>query len=86
VYNATRDTQTAPACRFTGKGIMQPLRSNKQVLERLDYIGSMVRELSRLSADDNHALLSYILNTALFEIEDLKKQRETSRRQGDHAA
>jgi hypothetical protein len=71
---------------------MHPMRSNRQVLERLDYMGSMIREMSRLSAEDNHQLLSYILNTALFEIEDLKRQRQqywerpVSGGESDHAA
>jgi hypothetical protein len=57
---------------------MQPMRSNRQIAERLDYIGSMVRELARMANDDNHALLTYILNTALFEIEEQKSLRTQS--------
>jgi hypothetical protein len=54
---------------------MQPLRSNRQVVEKLDYMGSMVRELARMASDDHHSLLTYILNTALFEIEEQKLLR-----------
>ncbi len=54
---------------------MTPKRTARQEIEQLEYIGDMIRQLSRMAAEDDHRLLCYILNTASFEIEDLKRVR-----------
>lgn len=52
---------------------MKPMRTAEQQIEQLDYIGDMVRQLARMASEDNQNLLTYILNTAAFEIEDQKR-------------
>ena len=56
---------------------MKPMRSVRQQNEQLDYLGDMVRQLARMASEDQHNLLAYILNTAVYEIEDLKRIRQT---------
>jgi hypothetical protein len=57
---------------------MKPIRSAEQQIEQLDYIGDMVRQLARMASEDNQNLLTYILNTAAFEIEDQKRIKRSS--------
>jgi hypothetical protein len=57
---------------------MKPMRTAEQQIEQLDYIGDMVRQLARMASDDNQSLLTYILNTAAFEIEDQKRIKRSS--------
>ena len=57
---------------------MKPMRSVEQQIEQLDYIGDMVRQLARMASEDNQSLLTYILNTAAFEIEDQKRIKRSS--------
>jgi hypothetical protein len=57
---------------------MKPMRTAQQQLEQLDYIGDMVRQLARMASDDNQNLLTYILNTAAFEIEDQKRLKRSA--------
>ena len=52
---------------------MKPMRTAQQQIEQLDYIGDMVRQLARMASEDNQQLLTYILNTAAYEIEDQKR-------------
>jgi hypothetical protein len=57
---------------------MKPMRTAEQQIEQLDYIGDMVRQLARMASDDNQNLLTYILNTAAFEIEDQKRLKRSA--------
>jgi hypothetical protein len=57
---------------------MKPMRTAEQQIEQLDYIGDMVRQLARMASDDNQKLLTYILNTAAFEIEDQKRIKRSA--------
>ena len=52
---------------------MKPMRTAQQQIEQLDYIGDMVRQLARMASEDNQQLLTYILNTAAYEIEEQKR-------------
>ncbi len=57
---------------------MKPMRTAEQQIEQLDYIGDMVRQLARMASEDNQSLLTYILNTAAFEIEDQKRIKRSA--------
>jgi hypothetical protein len=57
---------------------MKPVKTIHQQIEQLDYIGDMVRQLARMASDDNQNLLTYILNTAAFEIEDQKRLKRSA--------
>jgi hypothetical protein len=57
---------------------MKPMRSVQQQIEQLDYIGDMVRQLARMASEDDQNLLTYILNTAAFEVEDQKRIKSRS--------
>jgi hypothetical protein len=57
---------------------MKPMRTAEQQIEQLDYIGDMVRQLARMASADNQNLLTYILNTAAFEIEDQKRIKRSA--------
>jgi hypothetical protein len=52
---------------------MKPMRTLEQQIDQLDYLGDMVRQLARMASEDEQNLLTYILNTAAFEIEDQKR-------------
>lgn len=68
---------------------MKPLRTAAQQIEQLDYIGDMVRQLARMASEDGQNLLTYILNTAAFEIEDQKRIKRglmISNDRGDNTA
>ncbi|NJR13581.1 MAG: hypothetical protein HC779_04275 [Phyllobacteriaceae bacterium] len=54
---------------------MRNIRTARQQMETLDYMGDMLAQLAAMSSRDNHRLLSYILHTASIEIEDLKRLR-----------
>jgi hypothetical protein len=57
---------------------MKPMRTAEQQIEQLDYIGDMVRQLARMASEDEQNLLTYILNTAAFEIEDQKRIKRSA--------
>ena len=57
---------------------MKPVKTINQQIEQLDYIGDMVRQLARMASEDNQNLLTYILNTAAFEIEDQKRLKRSA--------
>lgn len=68
---------------------MQNFRTVEQQIEQLDYIGDMVRQLARMASEDNQSLLTYILNTAVYEIEDQKRIKRgalVSNDRGNNAA
>jgi hypothetical protein len=62
---------------------MKPLRTAEQQIEQLDYIGDMVRQLARMASDDNQNLLTYILSTAAYEIEDQKRIKRSAMASND---
>ena len=62
---------------------MKPMKTIHQQIEQLDYIGDMVRQLARMASEDNQNLLTYILNTAAFEIEDQKRLKRTAMASND---
>jgi hypothetical protein len=62
---------------------MKPMRTAEQQIEQLDYIGDMVRQLARMASEDNQNLLTYILNTAAFEIEDQKRLKRSAMASND---
>jgi hypothetical protein len=54
---------------------MRNIRTTRQELETLDYMGDLVAELTTMATRDNHRLLSYILYSASIEIDELKRLR-----------
>jgi hypothetical protein len=75
-------------CSYSGIA-MKPMRSNRQELETLDYLGDMLAELALMAQRDNHRLLGYILHTGMLEVEAQKRLRSTeppSLEQGHDAA
>lgn len=54
---------------------MRQVRTSRQELQTLDYMGDILSEIAAMAGRDNHKLLGYILNSALIEIEDLKRLR-----------
>jgi hypothetical protein len=67
---------------------MQPVRSTKQELETLDYLGDMSEQLARMAARDHHRLLSHLFHIAGVEVEELKRIRRggMSDKKTDNAA
>ncbi len=65
---------------------MKPMRTAEQQIEQLDYIGDMVRQLARMASEDNQNLLTYILNTAAFEIEDQKRLKRSALASNDRGS
>ena len=57
---------------------MKPIKTINQQIDQLEYIGDMVRQLARMASEDNQNLLTYILNTAAFEIEDQKRIKRSA--------
>ena len=51
---------------------MKPQRSARARLERLDYLGDLLAEMTEMAASDEHRLLCYILSNACFEVDSLK--------------
>jgi hypothetical protein len=62
---------------------MKPMRTAEQQIEQLDYIGDMVRQLARMASEDNQNLLTYILSTAAYEIEDQKRIQRSAMASND---